>query len=177
MSTYKMFFAGSGGQGILLMGQMITYAAMYENKEVTFLPSYGPEMRGGTANCTVVVSDKPINCPLIYEADTVVAMNLPSMVKFEPLLKPNGKLFVDTTLVNQDPTRTDITTYGIPADEWAVEVGNRRTLNIIMLGAFVKETGVVSLESVEKVLQKTFSGRKANLFDVNRKALYYYGTK
>ena len=86
----KLFFAGSGGQGVILMGQMTAYAAMYENKEVTFLPSYGPEMRGGTANCTVVISDKPVSCPLVYEADVVVAMNLPSMTRFESLVKPGG---------------------------------------------------------------------------------------
>ena len=88
MSTTKLFTAGSGGQGVLLMGQMVTYAAMLEDKPSTFFPSYGPEMRGGTANCTVVVSDKPVGCPLIYEADAVVVMNLPSLIKFEPLVKP-----------------------------------------------------------------------------------------
>ena len=109
MSTYKLFFAGSGGQGILLMGQAVTYAAMYEDLEATFMPSYGPEMRGGTANCTVCVSDKPISCPLIYEADAVVAMNLPSLIKFEPLVRPGGVIFRNTEIIDQSITRTDIT--------------------------------------------------------------------
>ena len=99
----KLFFAGSGGQGVILMGQMTAYAAMYENKEVTFLPSYGPEMRGGTANCTVVISDKPVSCPLVYEADVVVAMNLPSMTRFESLVKPGGMLFYNCLLSPPSP--------------------------------------------------------------------------
>ena len=103
-----MFFAGSGGQGVLLMGQMIAQAAMLEGKEATFLPSYGPEMRGGTANCTVVVSDKPVSCPLIYEADIAVVMNLPSMDKFEPMVKPGGWLFYNESIIDRKPNRSDI---------------------------------------------------------------------
>ena len=168
--TTKLFFAGSGGQGILLMGQLITYAAMLEDKQVTFLPSYGPEMRGGTANCTVVVSDRQISSPLIYEADVVVAMNLPSLTKFESLVKPGGKLFYDTSLIDIKPTRDDIESYGLDADDIAVEVGNRRTANIVMLGEIVRRTGVVREESVEAMLHKVFSGKKAALFEVNHNA-------
>lgn len=177
MSITKLFFAGSGGQGILLMGQMITYAAMMENKEVTFLPSYGPEMRGGTANCTVIVSDKPISCPIIYEADAAIVMNLPSLLRFESLVKPGGKLFVDTSLVDQPATRTDIDVFNVAADDLAGELGNRRAANIIMLGAVLAETGVVTQASVEKMIEKTFSGKKAHLLDLNMKALTYYKNK
>lgn len=171
MSVHKLFFAGSGGQGILLMGQMIAYAAMGENKEVTFLPSYGPEMRGGTANCTVVVSDKAIGSPLIFEADALIVMNPPSLTKFESLLKPNGKLFINTSLVDLKPTRTDIDVINVPANDIATDLGNARAANIVMLGAIVKETGVVSSEAMDKVLEKIFSGRKAKLLDLNKKAI------
>ena len=177
MSTTKLFFAGSGGQGILLMGQMIAYAAMLEDKEVTFLPSYGPEMRGGTANCTVIVSDKPISCPLIYEADMAIVMNLPSLLKFESLVKPGGKLFSNSTLANREPTRTDIDCFGVPADEIASGLGNRRAANIVMLGALLAETGVVKSASVEKMLEKVFSGKKAHLLELNKKALEAYKAK
>ena len=104
----RMFFAGSGGQGTLAIGQMIAKAAMEEGREVTWLPSYGPEMRGGTANCTVVVSDQPIRCPLIDEADVLVVMNLPSLLKFEPMVVPGGLLFVNSDLVPQEPKRSDL---------------------------------------------------------------------
>jgi len=168
----KMFFAGSGGQGVLLMGQMITYAAMNEDKEVTFLPSYGPEMRGGTANCTVVVSDdKPVSCPLIYDADAVVVMNLPSLLKFESMVKPGGKLFINSSIVDREPTRTDIEVIKVPANELAIELGNARAANIIMLGAFRRGTNVVSAEAIDYMLRKTFSGRKASLLDLNLKAI------
>ncbi|MGE4485211.1 MAG: 2-oxoacid:acceptor oxidoreductase family protein [Oscillospiraceae bacterium] len=172
MSVTKMFFAGSGGQGILLMGQMITYSAMNENKEVTFLPSYGPEMRGGTANCTVVVSDdKPVSCPLIYEADAMVVMNLPSLIKFEKMVKPGGKLFVNTSLIERKPIRTDIEIINVPANDIAIELGNARAANIVMLGAFRRATEVVSKEAIDHMIEKTFSGKKAALLDLNKKAV------
>jgi len=169
--TYKMFFAGSGGQGILLMGQMIAKAAMYEGKEVTFLPSYGPEMRGGTANCTVVVSDSPISCPLIYEADAVIAMNLPSLTKFESLVKKDAKLFINSSLIAADTTRSDVEFIKVPANETAISLGNERAANIVMLGAIVSRTNVVKMESIEHVLETVFSGAKAKLLPLNQKAL------
>lgn len=171
MSISKLFIAGSGGQGILLMGQMIAKAAMVEDKEITFLPSYGPEMRGGTANCTVVVSDKSISCPLIYEADVLVAMNTPSQDRFESMLKPGGKLFANASLITTLPKRTDIEVFRVDADALAMELGNRRTANVIMLGAIIGNTDIVSRASMEKVLEKTFSGKKASLLEINLKAL------
>lgn len=173
MSTTKLFFAGSGGQGILLMGQMITYAAMLEDKSSTFLPSYGPEMRGGTANCTVVVSDKPVSCPLIYEADAIVVMNLPSLIKFEPMVKPGGVLLVNSSIIDQPAKRTDIRVVNVPVNEIAKELGNLKVANIVMLGALVRSTNVVSEKSVEAVMHKTFTGSKAKLIDINMKALTY----
>ena len=164
MSVNKLFFAGSGGQGVLTMGQMLTYAAMYAELNTTWLPSYGPEMRGGTANCTVVISpDKPVSCPLIYEADDVVVMNLPSLTKFESLVKPGGNLFVNTSLIDQKPTRTDINVYEVPCNDIALQLGNARTANMVMLGALVEVSKVVPVDMVYKIMEKTFSGRKAAL--------------
>jgi 2-oxoglutarate ferredoxin oxidoreductase subunit gamma len=174
MSTKKLFFAGSGGQGILLMGQMITYAAMLEDKNATFLPSYGPEMRGGTANCTVVVSDKAVGCPLIYEADAIVVMNLPSLIKFEPMVKPGGVLLVNTSIIDQPAKRTDIKVLNVPVNEIAMEIGSVKVGNMVMLGALVRATDVVSEESIHAVMHKTFTGEKAKLNDANMKAFAYY---
>ncbi len=173
MGTHKLFFAGSGGQGVLLMGQMVTYAAMLEDKASTFFPSYGPEMRGGTANCTVVVSDKPVSCPLIYEADALVAMNLPSLLKFEQMVKPGGVICVNTSIIDQPVKRTDVRVVNVPVNEIAAELGNTKVANMVMLGALVHATNVVSAESIEKVMQKTFTGSKAKLIDLNMKAFSY----
>jgi len=174
MATHKMFFAGLGGQGIMLMGQMVGSAAIHDDKEATFFPSYGPEMRGGTANCTVIVSDKPISNPVISESDCVVAMTLPSMLKFEPTLKPGGVLFINTSMVHQAPKRTDITVYKIPVSDMANELGNYRVANIIMLGAFVRKTNIVKAESVEEVIREVFGASKAELIELELKAFNYW---
>ena len=122
----KLFFAGAGGQGALAIGQMIAKAAMDEGLEVTWLPSYGPEMRGGTANCTVVVSDRPISCPLINDADVLVVMNLPSLTKFQSMVVPGGTLFINSSLVPETSNRDDIKVIEVPANEKASELGNER---------------------------------------------------
>ena len=173
MAVNKLFFAGSGGQGVLTMGQMLTYAAMYADMNATWLPSYGPEMRGGTANCTVVMSpEKPVSCPLIYEADNVVVMNLPSLIKFESLVKPGGNLFVNSSLIEQKATRDDINVYYVPANDIAMKLGNARTANTVMLGALVSVAPVVPVEMIYKIMEKTFSGRKAHLLDINKQAFH-----
>ena len=169
-----MFFAGSGGQGIMLMGQMVASAAILEDKATTFFPSYGPEMRGGTANCTVIVSDKPISSPLIFESDCVVAMNLPSMIKFEPTLKAGGTLLLNKSLVHQDAKRSDITVHAIPVTDLAHDLGDNRVANMIMLGAFVRTTGIVSSEMLEKVIQDTFGAKSAELVELNLKAFHLW---
>ena len=174
MSTYKMFFAGSGGQGILLMGQMVANAAMLEDKSTTFFPSYGPEMRGGTANCTVVVSEKPISCPIIFESDCVVAMNLPSLLKFEKTLKPGGLLLVNSSITHQKAKRSDITVLEIPANELAIELGNPVVANMIMLGAFTRASKIISGETLEKVIHSTFAEKKAALIDINIEAFNHW---
>ena len=170
----KMFFAGAGGQGALAIGLMIAKAAMEEGKEVTWLPSYGPEMRGGTANCTVVVSDKAISCPLINEADVLVVMNRPSLTKFEDMLSPGGKLFINSSLVSQKAKRDDIEVYEIPANEKAQELGNERASNIVMLSAILRETGVVREETVRTAIEHTFTGRKEKFLPANLAALKSY---
>lgn len=169
---YRFVFAGSGGQGILSMGQLLSYAAMLEEKEVTFMPSYGPEMRGGSADCTVVISDKTISCPLVNEAEAVLIMSARAMEKFEPLCTPGGKLFINRSLVSEPARRDDVQVVDVDCNTIAADLGNERSANIVMLGAIVKETGVVSLDSVEKVLAKTFSGRKAKLLPGNVQALH-----
>jgi len=169
-----MFFAGSGGQGVLLMGQIVGSAAILEEKEATFFPSYGPEMRGGTANCTVIVSDRAISSPLISESDYVVAMTLPSMLKFEPTLKPGGILLLNKSIIQQAPKRSDITVFEVPATELANELGNPRVANMIMLGAFVRATDCVSTGSVERVIREVFGAKKAELVDLELMAYGYW---
>ena len=170
----KLFFAGSGGQGTLALGQMIAKAAMEEDKEVTWLPSYGPEMRGGTANCTVVVSDKPISCPLINDADVLVAMNLPSLRKFEGMVNPGGLILMNTSLIPEKCLRDDVKVMEIPANDLATELGNDKCANMIMLGAILKETGIVSVDTINAQLEAMFSGRKAKFLPLNKKALELY---
>jgi len=165
-----MFFAGSGGQGVLLMGQMVTYAAMLEDKSATFFPSYGPEMRGGTANCTVVVSDKDVSCPLIFESDFVVAMNLPSLIKFESTLKPGGIMLINESMISQKAKRDDITVVEVPANKLAIELGNERVANVVMLGAFIRATNIVPEATIKSVIDKTIGARGAEIRDINMKA-------
>ena len=171
----KMFFAGSGGQGTLAIGQMIAKAAMDEGKEVTWLPSYGPEMRGGTANCTVVVSDKPIACPLINDADVLVVMNLPSLLKFESIVVPGGLLIINSSMVTEKASRSDIRVVEIPANDMAMELGSDKAANMIILGAILKETSVVSKETVQEEMRHMFSGRKEKFLPMNLAALDMYG--
>ncbi|MDR3311100.1 MAG: 2-oxoacid:acceptor oxidoreductase family protein [Oscillospiraceae bacterium] len=175
MSVTKLFFAGSGGQGIILMGQMVTYAAMYEGLNTTYYPSYGPEMRGGTANCTVIVSDKEVASPVIFEADCVVAMNLPSLIKFEPLVKKGGTLLVNSSIIDKQAERGDIRVLYVPTNEIAAEIGNPRGANMVMLGAAIRATNVVSREKIEKVMrEKAFTGKKAVTIPANIQAFEYY---
>ena len=171
MTTHKLVIAGFGGQGVMLIGQMIAYAAMLEGKEVTWMPSYGPEMRGGTANCSVIVSDKRISSPIITEASAVVAMNLPSLTKFEGLVKPGGHLFVNTSLIKEEPWRHDVEIYNIDATEIALSFNNEKVSNMVILGAIVSKTGMVKRESIEKVMEKLFTGKKAKLLPLNKEAL------
>lgn len=170
MALHKMIFAGFGGQGIMLIGQMLAYGGMREGKEVTFLPSYGPEMRGGTANCTVIVSDQPVSCPIIDKATCVVAMNQPSMAKFEAVVEKGGDLFLNSSLIDADSGRDDVKVHKVDVTELAKKEGNDRVANIIMLGAVIERTKAIKPETIEKLIEETFSGAKASLQEVNIKA-------
>ncbi len=171
MAAHKLIIAGFGGQGVMLIGQMIAYAGMLEGKEVTWMPSYGPEMRGGTANCSVIVSDKRISSPIVTEATAVVAMNLPSLTKFEGLVKPGGQLFVNTSLIKEKPSRNDVEIFNIDANEIALGLHNEKVSNMVVLGAVVGRTGIVKPESIDKVMEKLFTGKKAKLLPLNKEAL------
>lgn len=172
MATTKLLIAGSGGQGVMVMGQMIAKAGILEGKEVTYLPSYGPEMRGGTANCSVIISDETIGCPVIDAPTDIVVMNVASMRKFEGKVQVGGRMFVNQSLINEAPSRDDITVYQVDAAEIAKgRLGNEKTANMVMLGAIVRMTGVVKLESVHKVIEKTFAGKKAEMIPLNLRAL------
>lgn len=167
----EAIFAGFGGQGIMLMGQLLAYAGMYENKKVTYFPSYGPEMRGGTANCSVVVSDDPVASPVISEPDIVVAMNRPSLERFEKTVKPGGILLYNSSLIDIRPKRSDIKVIPVQANDIAVELGNSKVANMVMLGTIIKNTNVVSFDTIISLLQKTFSGKKQGLIAVNKAAI------
>lgn len=171
MAVHKLIIAGFGGQGVMLIGQMIAYAGMLEGKEVTWMPAYGPEMRGGTANCTVIVSDKKISSPIVTEATSVVVMNLPSLHKFEKLVKPGGLLFINSSLIHEDTDREDVEVCRIDANEIAVRLQNDKVSNMVILGAVVSKTGIVKMESIEKVMEKLFTGNKSKILPLNKKAL------
>lgn len=171
MAAQKVVIAGFGGQGVMLMGQMIAYAGMLEGKEVTWMPAYGPEMRGGTANCTVIISDKKISSPIVTEATSVVAMNLPSLIKFEHLVKPGGQLFINTSLIKEESSRNDVEINQVDSIEIAQELDNVKVSNMVILGAIIQKTGIVKIESIEKVMEKLFTGKKAELLPLNKKAL------
>lgn len=164
-------FAGFGGQGVLLMGQLLAYAGMLEDKEVSWLPSYGPEMRGGTANCSVVVSDSAVASPIVTMATTVVAMNRPSLDKFEDSVLPAGKLFINSSIIDKKPERSDIEVYYVPCNEIAEELGNPRVANMVMLGAYIEKTKCVDFESVLQALLYKLGEKKAHLIPLNREAL------
>jgi len=169
--TEEAIFAGFGGQGVLSMGMMLAYSGMKENKEVCWMPSYGPEMRGGTANCITIVSDKLISSPIISMFDTVVALNQPSVEKFESKVKPGGALIYDKSNILIPPTRNDITIYGIAGSEEALKLKNMKVLNMIILGAFIKARGTVKPETVVKALYDVLPERHHKLIPLNEKAI------
>lgn len=171
MATHKMMIAGFGGQGVMLIGQMIAYAGMLEDKEVTWMPSYGPEMRGGTANCTVIVADRRIASPVITEATAVIAMNGPSLEKFQDLLVPGQHLFVNSSLIKEKAHRHDVQLHPVDCNALAAAVGNDKAANMVMLGAAARVTGVVSLAALFEVMEKMFTGTKARLLPLNKQAL------
>lgn len=167
----SIIVAGFGGQGVLFAGQLLAYAAMETGKNVTWIPSYGPEMRGGTANCTVIISDEPIGAPLVDEPDAAIALNQPSFDKYEPLVKPGGLLVVNASLVESHSNRQDIESVYIPANGIAAEFGTNKMLNAALLGAFLNRRPVLSLETVEKALEDHLPASKAHLLEANFRVL------
>jgi len=169
--THELLVAGFGGQGVLSLGMTLAYAGMLENKEISWMPSYGPEMRGGTANCIVIVSDKKISSPIISTFDTVIALNQPSMDKFESAVKPGGLLMYDSVSIIHPPTRTDIDVVPIAASDEAVKMKNTKTMNMIVLGAFIERAHVVDISSIMQALKKVLPERYHHLLPLNEQAL------
>jgi len=163
--------SGFGGQGIISGGIMLAYAGMIEDKFVTFFPAYGAEMRGGTANCSVVVSSDPVASPVVGNPDSLLIMNEPSLARFEDSLKPDGLMIINSSLVNSKPTRTDITVIEIPVSELAEEVGNIKTANMVILGAYAKKTGAVSVESLKNSISKVYVRVSESMVELNKKAI------
>ena len=168
---HEIIIAGFGGQGVLFAGQVIAYAALAEGRHVTWIPSYGPEMRGGTANCTVVVSDEEIGSPLVKRPSAAIVLNQPSMDRYAPLVAPGGVLVVDASLIETRSGRSDIHEFDVRAKDIAAELGQQRAANVVALGALVAATGVVQLASVEAVLEKKFAANP-EVLNVNRRALH-----
>ena len=167
----RIVMAGFGGQGVMAIGQLVTYAGMIEDKNVSWLPSYGPEMRGGTANCSVIVSDEPVGSPVVTDATTAIVMNKPSMDKFENEVVPGGRLFINSSLIDKKAKRDDIDVYYIPANEIADELGNSRVANMIMLGAYLEATNMVKVDSIIEAFTKVFGEKKAHLIPINKEAI------
>lgn len=167
----EIIIAGFGGQGVMSMGKMLAYAGMQEGKEVTWMPSYGPEMRGGTANCTVIVSDDKIFSPMSSQPDTIVVMNLPSLEKFETEVKKEGLLIINSSLAERPVSRTDIDVIEIPANDIASEIGNKRIANMVVMGAYLARKNIISVATIKKALPLILPERRHNLIPLNEKAL------
>jgi 2-oxoglutarate ferredoxin oxidoreductase subunit gamma len=166
-----VIFSGFGGQGALFAGRLLAYAAMDQGFQVTWLPSYGPEMRGGTAHCTVIVADEEIGAPIVRHPTNVVAFTNPSIEKYEPLLAPDGNLIYNASLAVQPITRTDIHAIPIPASEVAAELGNPKLLNLVILGALLERTGIVPCVAVERALATHLSPYQGEVLQLNLQAL------
>jgi len=167
----EVIIAGFGGQGVLFTGQLLAYTGMDEGKAVTWIPSYGPEMRGGTANCTVVVSEEEIGSPLVKNPTAVIAMNLPSLDKYEDLVAEGGVLVVNTSMVNREVKRKDIKVVSIPGNEIAQEIGSERSLNMVMLGGLLGNLDLLSVDAVGKALEAHLPKRHQKFLAANKAAL------
>ena len=169
--TKQVLIAGFGGQGVLFAGKLLAYEALLDSREVSWLPSYGPEMRGGTANCSVTVSDSPIGSPIISNPDVLIAMNKPSLEKYLGEVKTGGQIFYDSSLIDGDISRDGVEIYPIPATRIADEEGLKTLANIIMLGHMIAKNDFVTLDGAKKALSKVVSDRHKDLLDFNVKAL------
>ena len=167
----EIIIAGFGGQGVLSMGKILAYSGIMQDQEVAWMPSYGPEMRGGTANCSVIVSDEPIGSPIVGKPDVLVAMNLPSLDKYENEVVPGGKIFVDSTLISRKVERTDVDVFYIPSTQIANEQGISTLANMIMTGKVLKEVEALGFDGIDAPLSKVVSARHQDLLEVNKSAL------
>ena len=171
MSTKQMLFSGFGGQGILFAGKFIAYKGLIDEKQVSWLPSYGPEMRGGTASCSVIVSDDPVGSPIVSSPDVLVAMNLPSLDKFESSVAPGGMIFADSTLIERKVAREDLKVFYIPATRLASENAMPTLANMIIVGKLLKELGEFDDEGINNALKKVISAKHADMLEINLKAM------
>ena len=169
--TNQILLAGFGGQGILFSGKFLAYDGLLEEREVSWLPSYGPEMRGGTCNCSVILSDTKIGSPIVANPDILIAMNLPSLDRFESAAVPGAKIFVDSSLIDRKVARSDVEAYYIPATRIASDEGLSGLANMIMIGLMSKKTGIMPYENVERAMKKLVPSKKANLIELNIKAV------
>lgn len=170
--TEEMIIAGFGGQGVLSMGKIIAYSGIMEDKEVTWFPSYGPEMRGGTANVTVIVSDDRISSPVLHEFDTAIILNQQSLDKFEKAVKPGGILLYDPHGIVKPPSRKDINIYKVQGTKTALELGNPKVFNMIVLGSYLEVKPILSLANVEKGLERSLPERYHKLIPLNLQAIH-----
>ena len=171
MKTTQILIAGFGGQGVLFAGKFLAYKGLVQNKNVSWLPSYGPEMRGGTANCSVIISDMPVGSPIIEKPDVLVAMNLPSLQKFVNAVVPGGKIIMDSTLIDAKVERTDVEVFYVPATQMAKDAGFSTLANMILTGKVLKEIDAVDYAGNKETLESFIPAKKANLIDVNCQAL------
>lgn len=169
--TNNILIAGFGGQGVLFAGKFLAYKGLLEGKEISWLPSYGPEMRGGTANCSVIVSDSPVGSPIVSNPDILIAMNLPSFDKYENCANAGGYIFADSTLISKKTAREDVKAFYIPATQMAKDLDVPTLANMILMGKVIKETGVVSFDEMREALGKVVSAKRAELLELNLKAL------
>ena len=167
----EILIAGFGGQGILFSGKFLAYEGLIDGKEVSWLPSYGPEMRGGTANCSIIISDSAVGSPIVSNPDILIAMNLPSLDKYEKETKKGGQIFVDSSLIERKVEREDVETYYIPATRIASDEGLTGLANMIMIGHMIAKSGIIPEENIEKAMQKVVPATKQNMFDLNMKAV------
>ena len=167
----KTIFSGFGGQGVIMMGYLLAMAGMYEEKNVTCLPSYGAEVRGGTANCTVVISNEEIASPVASEPEFAVLMNNPSLFRFQNQVQSGGSIFLNSSMIESRPIRGDLEIYEIPLNDLAKQFPGNKVTNIIMLGAFIKKSGLVSFDTMIRALRDTFGHRNPTIFKSNKAAL------
>ena len=167
----EILIAGFGGQGILFSGKFLAYEGLIDGKEVSWLPSYGPEMRGGTAHCSIIISDSAVGSPIVSNPDILIAMNLPSLDKYENETKAGGQIFIDSSLIDRKVERDDVEVYYIPATKMASDEGLTGLANMIMIGHMIAKSGIIPQENIEKAMQKVVPPTKQNMLDLNMKAV------